>query len=50
MVTYTVTMGRPGGGSGTISVLIAALTPAMARSIATAQYPQLSVHAVKTAR
>lgn len=50
MVTYSVTMGRPGGGSGTIVVLVAALTPGMARNTAIAQYPQLSVHAIKVAR
>ena len=50
MVMYSVTMGRPGGGSGTISVLVSALTPGMARTSAMAQYPQLSVHAIKVAR
>ena len=50
MVSYMVTMGRPGGGSGTIEVRVAALTPDMARNIASAQYPHLSVHAVKAAR
>jgi hypothetical protein len=47
MNTYVVTMGRPGGGSGTVKVLIHALTPGMARNTAVAQYPELSVHAVK---
>ena len=50
MVTYVVTMGRPGGGAGTFFALIHALTPAMARHIAMAQYPTFSVHAVKVAR
>jgi len=50
MNTYIVRMGKAGGGSGTIEVLVAALSPAMARSTALAQYPQLSVHAVRTAR
>lgn len=50
MVTYIVTMGRPGGGAATFSAVIYALTPGMARNIAVTQYPQFSVHAVKVAR
>jgi hypothetical protein len=50
MVTYIVTMGRPGGGAGTFSAIIHALTPGMARNIALTQYPEFSVHAVKAAR
>ncbi|MGY1458806.1 hypothetical protein ACW5F0_09190 [Luteimonas sp. A534] len=50
MVTYLVTMGRPGGGAGVFTALIAALSPGMARNIAATQYPGMSVHAVKVAR
>lgn len=50
MVTYIVTLGRPGSGAGTFKAIIHALTPGMARSIATTQYPAFSVHAVKVAR
>lgn len=50
MVTYVVTMGRPGSGAGTFTALIPALTPGMARSTAMMQFPGMSVHAVKVAR
>lgn len=50
MVTYIVTMGARGGGSGTFSAIVHALTPAMARNIAMTQFPGMSVHAVKVAR
>lgn len=50
MVTYVVTMGRPGGGAGTFTALITALTPGMARNMAMTQFPGMSVHAVKVAR
>lgn len=50
MVTYVVTLGRPGGGSGTFSAIVHALTPGMARNIAMTQFPGMSVHAVKVAR
>jgi hypothetical protein len=50
MVTYVVTMGRPGGGAGTFTAIVHALSPGMARNIAVTQYPQFSVHAVKVAR
>jgi hypothetical protein len=45
MVTYIVTMGR--GGSATFQVIIHALTPDMARNIASSQYPGFSAQAVK---
>ena len=47
MKTYAVTMGRPGGGSGTFVVIVYALTPGMARNIAMSQYPGFSAQAVK---
>lgn len=48
MVTYVVTLGRPGGGAGSFQVIIHALTPDMARNIAMSQYPGFSAHAVRT--
>lgn len=50
MATYIVTMGRPGGGAGTFSAVIHAVSPDMARNIAVAQFPGMSVQAVKVAR
>ena len=50
MVSYIVTIGKPGGGSGTFAALIHALTPGMAKNIAMTQYPGMSVHAVRVAR
>lgn len=47
MVTYIVEMGRPGGGAGTFQIVVTALSPAMARNIACAQYPGFSALAVK---
>lgn len=47
MATYSVTMGRPGGGAGTFIVIVHALTPDMARRIAEAQYPGFSAQAVR---
>jgi hypothetical protein len=50
MVTYVVTMGRPGSGDATFTAIIHALTPGMARNIPMTQFPGMSVHAVKIAR
>lgn len=50
MQAYAVTMGRPGGGAGTFTAIVHALTPNMARSIAMDQYQGFSVHAVRLAR
>lgn len=47
MVTYIVTMGRPGGGAGNFQVVVTALSPDMARNIAASQYPGFSAQAVK---
>lgn len=47
MNTYSVTLGRPGGGSSTFTVIVYGLTPAMARTTAEAQYPGYSAHAVR---
>lgn len=47
MNTYSVTLGRPGGGSPTFIVIVYGLSPAMARATATAQYPGYSVHAIR---
>lgn len=47
MKGYVVTMGRPGGGAGTFSLVIWALTPDMARRTASAQYPGFSAHSVR---
>ena len=47
MVSYVVTLGKPGGGAGTFQIVITALTPGMARNIAMAQYPGFSTHSVK---
>ena len=47
MNTYSVRLGRPGGGSGTFTVIVYGLSPAMAQATAMAQYPGYSVHAVR---
>lgn len=47
MQTYSVTMGRPGGGSASFKVIVFALSPGMARATAQAQYPSFSAHAVR---
>jgi hypothetical protein len=47
MNTYSVRLGRPGGGSPTFSVIVYGLSPAMARAAAMAQYPDYAVHAVR---
>ena len=48
MLTYQVTMGRPGGGAGTFKVTVNAATPDEARRIAVAQYPGYTAQAVRT--
>lgn len=47
MNTYSVTLGRPGGGAGTFTIIVYALTPAMARATAEAQYLGHSAQAVR---
>lgn len=49
MVTYIVTLGRPGGGAGVFQIPVTALSPDMARHIATSQYPGFAALAVKAA-
>ena len=49
MRTFEVTMGRPGGGSGTFKVVVHASTPDMARRTAEHQNPGYAAHAVKAA-
>jgi hypothetical protein len=50
MTMYAVRMGKAGGGAGTFVVIVYALTPAMARHTAVAQYPDYSAQAVRVAR
>ena len=47
MASWEVTMGRPGGGSGTFKVVVHAWTPDQARMAAEAQNPGYSAHAVR---
>ena len=47
MNSYAVTMGRAGGGSATFVVVVFALTPAMARRMASSQHPGFVAHAVR---
>ncbi len=50
MVTYIVTMSRPGGGASTFQVFVPALTPDMARTIAKGQFPGFTAQAVTAKR
>lgn len=47
MASWEVTMGRPGGGSGTFKVVVHAGTPDQARRSAEAQNPGYRAHAVR---
>ena len=47
MVTYIVTLGKPGGGAGVFQIPVTALSPDMARNIASSQYPGFVALAVK---
>lgn len=49
MGRFEVTMGKPGGGSGTFKVVVNASTPDAARRAAEAQNPGMKAHAVKNA-
>ena len=48
MTIYSVRLGRPGGGASTFTVIVSALTPAMARFTAEGQYPGLSAQSVRS--
>lgn len=50
MTTYSVTLGRPGGGSATFTLIVYGLSPGMARATALSQYPGYAVHSVRTHR
>ena len=50
MQTFEVTMGRPGGGSGTFKAMIHAATQDIARRTAERQNPSYSAQAVKAVR
>ena len=47
MARYEVTLGKAGGGSGTMAVEVTAATPDEARRIAQAQYAGYVAHAVR---
>jgi hypothetical protein len=48
MQTYNVTIGRPGGGSGSFKIPVTAQTPDEARRIAEHQYPGYRAQSVQT--
>lgn len=49
MRAYRVTLGRPGGGSETLRVVVHAATPDLARRTAESQHPGTVAHAVRIA-